>query len=580
MSPLSILFTGPAYAPPYLLTSHDPIYIYGNDNFIPANGVVGGSGTAGDPYIIEGWDIIAENANGIEIRNTDVYFIIRDCYVHDGRAAQEFGIYLSGVKNGKIYSNILKNNEHGIGLSDSSSNFVSKNTVEKNLNGIYLFVSVSNLISNNIVENNDGGIDLYFSSTNFISNNACMNNEYGIRLFDSSNNILSSNACESNAVDGICLSTSSNNTLSNNACESNYYGIRLSGSSNNLVSNNNVEINTHGISLGHSDNNMISNNIVEKNDYGVYLCCESDNNIIYHNNFITNPTQADDECFNYWDNGYPSGGNYWSDYTGVDENQGENQDISGSDGIGDVPYNISGNANQDRYPLMKQFGEVPTRNWPLIAGIVGMIAIIGIVLMFYISTLKKIKIKLKRIRPRERRRGRPRRRKKRKMPWEAALAIGLIATVVSVAAMALLLTQPQERIPIEASITGLTIDNIDCKVKSCIVKSGASMVVSVGIQSSRTIENVEVHVFGVWSQRQSKYQVDESRFVRLEAGENRTESFETTENFETTAYCSPCAGINPGPYGMYAEISIWRFTETSADKEVLDNYETTIYLIE
>jgi hypothetical protein len=43
-----------------------------------------------------------------------------------------------------------------------------------------------------------------------------------------------------------------------------------------------------------------------------------------------------------WDNGFPSGGNYWSDYTGTYTN---------GDGIGDTPYVIDAN-NQDRYPLM------------------------------------------------------------------------------------------------------------------------------------------------------------------------------------------------------------------------------------
>ncbi len=43
-----------------------------------------------------------------------------------------------------------------------------------------------------------------------------------------------------------------------------------------------------------------------------------------------------------WDDGYPSGGNYWSDYKGVDAN---------GDGIGDTPHVID-EYNKDRYPLM------------------------------------------------------------------------------------------------------------------------------------------------------------------------------------------------------------------------------------
>jgi len=45
---------------------------------------------------------------------------------------------------------------------------------------------------------------------------------------------------------------------------------------------------------------------------------------------------------NTWDDGYPSGGNYWSDCTFEDQN---------SDGICDAPYVIDEN-NQDNYPLM------------------------------------------------------------------------------------------------------------------------------------------------------------------------------------------------------------------------------------
>ncbi len=83
---------------------------------------------------------------------------------------------------------------------------------------------------------------------------------------------------------------------------------------------------------------------------GIYIRSSSNNNIIYHNNFINNFQNAYDECDNIWDDGYPSGGNYWSDYAGVDSN---------GDGIGDSSYNIPGGSNQDEYPLMNFYNIPP-----------------------------------------------------------------------------------------------------------------------------------------------------------------------------------------------------------------------------
>jgi len=78
----------------------------------------------------------------------------------------------------------------------------------------------------------------------------------------------------------------------------------------------------------------------------------SNNNIIYHNNFINNMHNVFDTGNNHWDQGYPDGGNYYDEYTGVDSYNGPNQDIPGSDGIGDTPYNITGDSNQDNYPFI------------------------------------------------------------------------------------------------------------------------------------------------------------------------------------------------------------------------------------
>jgi parallel beta-helix repeat protein len=61
-----------------------------------------------------------------------------------------------------------------------------------------------------------------------------------------------------------------------------------------------------------------------------------------------------------WDNGYPSGGNYWSDYPGTDSLSGPFQNETGSDGIEDSPYTINAE-NQDRYPLAQPY-QGPVRN--------------------------------------------------------------------------------------------------------------------------------------------------------------------------------------------------------------------------
>jgi parallel beta-helix repeat protein len=94
-----------------------------------------------------------------------------------------------------------------------------------------------------------------------------------------------------------------------------------------------------------SNNNTIVGNNVASNYNGILVGYYSDDNAIYHNNFLHNTVQVvhiTSGCVNVWDNGYPSGGNFWSDYNGTDAN---------GDGIGDTPYVINAN-NRDNYPLM------------------------------------------------------------------------------------------------------------------------------------------------------------------------------------------------------------------------------------
>jgi len=165
---------------------------------------------------------------------------------------------------------------------------------------------------------------------------------------------------------GIWLDGSSNNSISGNNITSNLDGVALGYSSNNSISGNNIASNREGIWVGYSSNqNSIYRNNITANNYDGLHLESSSNNIIYHNNFIDNTAQVHSyTSTNVWDNGYPSGGNYWSDYSGVDIKSGPCQDQPGSDRIGDTHYVISVD-NVDHYPLMNPYGAPSPRTYNL-----------------------------------------------------------------------------------------------------------------------------------------------------------------------------------------------------------------------
>ncbi len=210
------------------------------------------------------------------------------------------------------------------------------------------------VVENLNVSNASTGILLGYSLKNSIVNNTAVSNSiYGIQLYRSERNVIVGNNFSRNYNAGVRLGYSTRNIIEHNTLLSNYErGILLFQSSSNNVSFNNITNSSRGISIIDYSRNLVTSNMLFLNrDYGIYLN-RSNWNRIYHNVFLSNAQQAfDNRNSNQWDNGYPSGGNYWSDYAGIDERRGPAQDVNGSDGIGDTPYVIDADS-QDRYPMI------------------------------------------------------------------------------------------------------------------------------------------------------------------------------------------------------------------------------------
>ena len=127
----------------------------------------------------------------------------------------------------------------------------------------------------------------------------------------------------------------------------------------------------YGMFFRNVTNADVENSTLFKNQYGLTLVSSSDA-IIFNNNFINNTVlQASDTggFQNSWDNGYYSpsgGGNYWSDYTGIDNCSGLSQNnCPAPDRIGDTWYRIGPSSTFDYYPLMRPFiPDMTPPGWP------------------------------------------------------------------------------------------------------------------------------------------------------------------------------------------------------------------------
>lgn len=153
-------------APSSPYTPRPPIRIRSNGEFTAENGVVQGSGTSHDPFVIRGWEIKAGRLDeGIYIRNVNAHYVIEgNKLYHDPPNETGMGIYLVNAgENGVIRFNHIHDNTLGIFVLDSLAR-IEGNVIESNFRagstvagGVYLSARAPLLwdgIKNNTIRDN------------------------------------------------------------------------------------------------------------------------------------------------------------------------------------------------------------------------------------------------------------------------------------------------------------------------------------------------------------------------------------------------------------------------------------------
>jgi parallel beta-helix repeat protein len=308
-------------------------------------------------------NIVSHTGNSTNTSNPIYYFKDAAGLVVDGLLVGQ--IIIANCTGVSISNMHVTDTDIGLQMGYVNDVVVTGLEISNCLNGIRIYECAGLALLDSHVHGNHGWTDGYGLQLEngvgvaIIGNTFEYNNKDAISLAYTMNTVIAQNEVFSNYQGIILYGGNYYSTIErNNVTSSQYDGILFQGGSHAVIIANNASGNGwSGVYVAFSDNTNVIGNNLSGNYQGVLLndahWCS-----VYHNNFWQNTNfQADqiNDCLVSWDNGYPSGGNYWSDYTGVDQYSGPAQDLAGPDGIGDTPRELPGDVNEDRYPLMAPY---------------------------------------------------------------------------------------------------------------------------------------------------------------------------------------------------------------------------------
>lgn len=328
------------------------IYVSGSNNNVVANNLVIGNGLYGVFITESSGNVLRNNSMTGSVYNFGVDgtdYGMHPYYVHD--------IDASNLVNGKpVYylvnrRNLIVPSDAGfVALVDSQNITLRNLSLAGNQYGVLMAYSNNSLVTENGFSGNDYGVYLIHSSDNIVEDNVIRANVCGVfNEGRSTGNNITENTIVQNSGYGILFHGPGDeeNSITKNLISNCTLGIHFGGySHHNKINQNIIRFCDTGISVDWSQYVTITENNITANRQGLIFFAQTGPNLVFHNNFVGNELQASTETLELWDNGYPSGGNYWGDYSGVDGNH---------DGIGDAPYVINAR-NLDNFPLIRSWG--------------------------------------------------------------------------------------------------------------------------------------------------------------------------------------------------------------------------------